>query len=301
MIRLRRLRPCSEFAGDFLKVRDFLVRINQHQPAVPGFPWGRWEWFFSLDFNALDPVSLSRVGIWEDDGQIVALATYEGNFGEAYLVLDPAYGHLRADMLAHAGSVMAKDGRSLVLLPDNDPIWQLEAARQGYRPGDRRESNAMFEIQTTPTDYELPADFHIVSLADEYSLEKYNRVLWYGFNHPGDPPDSPEAIASRRLSLSGPDVDLQLKIAVRAPNGEFAAYCGMWYLVGTPDALVEPVATDPRYRRMGLGRAAVLEGIRRCGERGAIRAFVGSDQQFYTAIGFKLFSTETFWEKDRKI
>jgi hypothetical protein len=38
---------------------------------------------------------------------------------------------------------------------------------------------------------------------------------------------------------------------------------------------------------MGLGRAAVLEGIRRCGGLGATVAFVGTGKVFYTSIGFR--------------
>jgi hypothetical protein len=37
---------------------------------------------------------------------------------------------------------------------------------------------------------------------------------------------------------------------------------------------------------MGLGRAAILEGIRRCGVLGATVAYFGSAQEFYRAIGF---------------
>jgi predicted N-acetyltransferase YhbS len=55
------------------------------------------------------------------------------------------------------------------------------------------------------------------------------------------------------------------------------------------------VATDPAYRRIGLGRAAVLEAIKRCGKLGAKRAFVGSSQQFYYSIGFRPYATSTWW------
>jgi predicted N-acetyltransferase YhbS len=71
----------------------------------------------------------------------------------------------------------------------------------------------------------------------------------------------------------------------------------MWYEPVNRIAYVEPVATDPDYRRMGLGKAAVLEGIRRCGELGAGVAFVGSDQFFYTAIGFKVVYKSNCWVK----
>ena len=58
-------------------------------------------------------------------------------------------------------------------------------------------------------------------------------------------------------------------------------------------AYVEPVAIDPDYRRLGLGKVAVLEGIQRCAELGAKEAFVGSDQLFYQAIGFqKVYNSE---------
>ncbi len=52
-----------------------------------------------------------------------------------------------------------------------------------------------------------------------------------------------------------PNVDLNLKVAAVAPDGTFAAYCGMWYDPEAGYAVIEPVATDPKYRKMGLGKA----------------------------------------------
>ena len=96
---------------------------------------------------------------------------------------------------------------------------------------------------------------------------------------------------------SGPNFRKDLTIVVEAPNGDFVSFCGMWFESRNKIAYVEPEATDPDFRRMGLGRAAVWEGIRRCGELGATVAFVGSDQDFYGAIGFtKRFDTNC-WTK----
>ena len=74
--------------------------------------------------------------------------------------------------------------------------------------------------------------------------------------------------------------DENLNVVVEAPGGNFVSYCGMWFEPVNRIAYVEPVATDPDYRRMGLGRAAVLEGVRRCGERGATVAYVGTAMPF---------------------
>jgi len=84
---------------------------------------------------------------------------------------------------------------------------------------------------------------------------------------------------------------------VEAPNGEFVAFCGMFYEPNGRFAYVEPVASDPEYRRMGLGKAAVLEGIRRCGELGAVVAYVGSNLNFYLALGFGVIYTSECWVK----
>ncbi|NCB35659.1 MAG: hypothetical protein EOM58_06410 [Clostridia bacterium] len=44
-----------------------------------------------------------------------------------------------------------------------------------------------------------------------------------------------------------------------------------------------------------LGAGRDLEGVRRCGLRGARRALVGSSQQFYYSIGFRPLNTYTWW------
>ena len=87
---------------------------------------------------------------------------------------------------------------------------------------------------------------------------KFNRVLWRGFNHEGEPPTTPEDLADRRKSLSGPHLDLRLCIVVVSPDGEYASYCGMWYDSDTEYALVEPVATDPAYRKNGSGESSSI-------------------------------------------
>lgn len=52
---------------------------------------------------------------------------------------------------------------------------------------------------------------------------------------------------------------------------------------------------DHHYRRMGLGRAAVLEGLRRCATEGATTGYVGSNLPFYLALGFTPLSVAERW------
>ena len=62
-------------------------------------------------------------------------------------------------------------------------------------------------------------------------------------------------------------------------------------------AYVEPVATDPDYRRRGLGAAAVMETLRRVQREAAEVAWVGSDQEFYKALGFETKFQRDLWVK----
>ena len=84
---------------------------------------------------------------------------------------------------------------------------------------------------------------------------------------------------------------------MQAPDGNYTSSCGMWYVAEIRIAYMEPLATDPDYRRLGLGKASVWEGIRRCKALGAEMVYVGSDQEFYKAMGFMKKFDSRCWEK----
>jgi GNAT superfamily N-acetyltransferase len=188
-----------------------------------------------------------------------------------------------------------------IVIPDTDHYFQSIAARSGFFASQRKEPDSIFYIDETSLDYKLPEGFQITTIKEYFDLSQYRRVLWRGFNHEikgeGLFSFSSEDELSAKEEMLRPYVELDLKIAVVSPEGNFVSYCGMWYDPAAGFAWVEPVATDPDYRRLGLGKAAVLEGIRRVGLLGAKLAFVGSSQQFYYSIGFRPFATSTNWKK----
>jgi len=77
----------------------------------------------------------------------------------------------------------------------------------------------------------LPDGFTITSMADTYDLFKYGQVLWKGFNHEakgeGQFVFKDEELPEWEITFKRPNVNLDLKIAVVAPNGDFVSYCGM--------------------------------------------------------------------------
>lgn len=287
---------------DYKKVSEFLTKHY-----LPGNADGNWlepEWEYANYHPALDSDHMHLWRIWEDDGEMVAFTHYEWRMGEGFFQFHPEYRHLRDEMLDYAEEfltgVSSKDGRKFLLAYVNDydaPMIHLLQNRGFQKDPEETRPCYRYEIPNPFPEIELPEGFRLTSLAEECDWGKVHRVMWRGFNHPGEPPGGEEELISRQKMFDTPKARRDLKVAIKAPNGDFVAFCGMFCEEKNQFAYVEPVATDPDYRRLGLGKAAVLEGIRRCADLGAKEAFVGSDQLFYQAIGFqKVYNTEC-WVK----
>lgn len=296
-IQFRSYTNEAGFTDDFHAVREFLVRINAKNPIQYDFEWGRWEWAFSSSSSYHDTKHLHRIGIWEHSGEIVAVATYEQGLGTAYFCIDAHYTSLKAEMLQYAkGNLCEEDGKIRILINNADQEFQKIAAQQGFKPTQDIEGNAVYDIAVNSPEYVVLPGYSIHSLAEGYDLLQFHRVLWKGFDHEGEAPTTADALEDRRRNLSGPHLNLALCVVAEAANGDYVSYCGMWYDPGTEYALVEPVATVPQHRKRGLGKAVVLEAIKRCGDLGARQAYVGSSQQFYYQLGFHPLPASTFWE-----
>jgi GNAT superfamily N-acetyltransferase len=284
---------------DYQRVSDFL--IAHHRPNNADGNWLEPAWEYMHNHPYLDQSSLGRIGMWEDAGMIAAVSNYESRLGEAFFQFHPAYKHLRREMLNYAEEHLyatTSDGRKFlhVFVNDMDVEFVSLVKERDYKKDDKEaRTMCQFMIPDPFPEIILPDGFRLTSLAEDCDWAKVHRVIWRGFNHVGEPPTGEAELESRRKMFDTPTARRDLKIAV---NGNFVAFCGMFYEPNNRFAYVEPVATDPDYRRIGLGKAAVLEGIRRCGELGATVAYVGNDLPIYRAIGFKKNYTSECWVQD---
>lgn len=285
--------------ADYQPVSDFLIR--HHKPGNTDGNWLQPTWEYMHSHPNLDETALEQFGIWEESGEIIGVVHYESTLGEVFFQRHPEHKDLITAMLDYAevslGGV-TREGLRFVDLYINDfdtEFKRLVRSRSYQRNPDHDRPLSQFAIPDPFPKISLPDGFKLKSLQEDNDLRKIHRVLWRGFNHPGEPP--PEGIEWRRKMQSGPNFRKDLNIVIESPGGDFVSYSGTWYEGTNRYAYVEPVATDPDYRRMGLGKAAVLEGIRRCGELGANVAYVGSDLPFYKAFGFKEVYNSQCWRK----
>jgi ribosomal protein S18 acetylase RimI-like enzyme len=285
---------------DFKRVGDFLIEHHQPDNRDGNFPQPAWEYMHGHPW--LDEKSLDKIGIWENSGEIVGAVHYEHKPGEAFFEIHPGYTHLKPEMLEHAEKHLygkTEDGRRYLkaFINDFDKEFETLVKSRGYKK-DEKSARPMTQLKiiqpfrpVTP----LPDGFELKSLAEDNNLAKLDRCIWRGFNHRDEPPAID--FTGREKQQSVPSYRKDLNIIIESPDGNFVAYAGTWFEAKNKYAYVEPVCTDPDYRRRGLGKAAVLEGVRRCGELGAMVAYVGSNQPFYQALGFKLLFSCNCWIK----
>jgi predicted N-acetyltransferase YhbS len=280
---------------DYGAVGQFLIRIYQTDP--PG-NWLQPRWEYAHSHPMIDTENLGKFAIWEDDGEIVAVVHYESRLGVIYVQLDPRYPRLKREMLEYAVTNLMGDlkaGRGCyVYIDDADSDFGVIASEMRFEPKiEHAEPTMRLAIPEPFPEIRIPKGFRLQSLADEFDVEKVHRVMHRGFNHEGEPPA--DELEDRRRKLSSANFRRDLTLVAVAPNGDYASFCGMWPVPGSNACYIEPVATDPDYRRMGLGTACVLESIRRCAAEGATVAYVGSDQTFYLSMGFEVCSSSTAW------
>ncbi|MDF1596008.1 MAG: GNAT family N-acetyltransferase [Acidimicrobiia bacterium] len=285
--------------ADYDRVGRFLVDIYRPE-VLRAWLQPRWEY---MHFHPMsEGLPFDRCGLAEEGGRVIGFIHFEDNPAFNYLQIRPGHESVASELLdwadVHLGGESRSFGREVlgVFVDDSDPGLEELVVRRGFECSDRiSEEHARLEIGVPLPEAPLPDGFRLQSLEDDNDLHKINRVLWRGFNHEG-PPEK-EAVAGRELAQRAPSFRKDLTIVVSAPNGDYATFAGMWLVAANRVAYVEPVATDPTYRRLGLGRAAVVESIRRAAEDGAEVVWVGSGLHFYQSMGFAIRARSRLWVK----
>ncbi|MCP3976052.1 MAG: GNAT family N-acetyltransferase [bacterium] len=287
--------------GDYERVNEFLVDLYQPGNVMAAWLQPRWEYMHFHPY--ISNVDLDAIGIAEIDGEIVGMIHPEHSPAFAYVQLRPGHQNAAPLLFDHAeerlGGLSQTFGRRVlgIYLSEVDAVLGAQLAARGFTAHpDYDEPQSCVVAGTALPDSPIPDGFAVVSLDDDNDLEKIDRVLWRGFNHEGAPP--PDGPQERRRAQEAPNFDRSMTMVAVAPNGDYASFAGMWVVAQNRVGYVEPVATDPEYRRMGLGRAAVLESMRRAFAAGADTIWVGSDQDFYKSLGFQTTCRNSFWMKD---
>jgi mycothiol synthase len=157
--------------------------------------------------------------------------------------------------------------------------------------GDFAEVNMLRSLDEPIEKVVLPAGYEVRAVAETGETSKRaaaQREVW----QPWTVGNVSEDDYARFMRLPGYDRDLD--VVTVTPEGAIAAYVNGWLDPINRIGDFGPVGALPAYRRQGLTRAALLEGMHRMRARGMDRVCISTGvsntpaQRLYASIGFKI-------------
>jgi mycothiol synthase len=185
---------------------------------------------------------------------------------------------------------------------DLDRIAFLE--QHGFRScGDFAEVNMMRGLEDPIPEARLPEGYQVREVLETDGITNraaIQRAVW----HPWTVGDVSDDDYLRFMQLPGYTRDLD--IVTVAPNGVIAAYVNGWIDPLNKIGDLGPVGALEAYRRQGLTRAALLEGLRRMQAYGMDRVCISTGvsnvpaRNLYESIGFKVVNRYLDYKKIRE-
>ena len=275
-----------------------LVRRSRHgDPREGGCHIGDFYWALRAT-PPDDPLADTRV--WPNaNGSLAAVAWLDPpNSGDAIVALNADASTL-GQVLDWLENEQRANGRaSLSIVAQHGDTARMDALRQrGYRQSTAGDVRLRCALGSAPTPVPLPEGFSLRHLSHDGDIERRVLVETSAFNTPVSP--DRWRLLTQRLPTYQPTLDL---IAV-APDGIGASACTCWYDEENHRGEIEAVGTAAQFRRQGVGRAVLTEGLRRLQALGATEAVLYTNignvasMALYRSCGFEVIAEDYAWVK----
>ncbi|MCF7919253.1 MAG: GNAT family N-acetyltransferase [Candidatus Cloacimonetes bacterium] len=300
-----------KYAGedDYWQIRIFLRecfllngrREDCWQPAILDY----WRWH--INRNCFEREIDDQIWLWENREKRISAVLHSAGKRDAILDIHPQYKcwELEQEMLETALDKLSeklengsrkiyvwsqrKDALRNQLLTDFGFERQAIQSRQRY-----------FPLIDKIAESKLPADYKIRAVGGIEELPARSWASWTAF-HPDEPDEKYEGWEWYLNVQKAPLYRRDLDLVVEAPDGTIAGFATVWLDDHTRTAVFEPVGVDINHQRRGIGKALLLEGLRRSAEMGATLATVISDEEpahtFYESAGFTDYDICDAWLK----
>lgn len=269
---------------DYYLIRNFLREVFlindrlEHSWHVARLDY--WRWHLILNCHSCDPIEKVTT-IWKNEDGVIVGVLHPLGEGEIRLHVHPEYRSqaLEDAILAHAEeylSYQTQPGKNTVYLPvfSKDVTRQETLIGRGYTKTGGISHHWRRELVETIPDMPVTAGYSIRSMGtiDEHPARSW--ASWRAF-HNDEPDTNYDGDWSWYQNIqSAPLYRRDLDIVAVTSQGKIVAFCTIYYDDHTRSAVCVLVGTAVEHQRRGLGKAVMLEGMRRLKKMGCRWVFV---------------------------
>jgi ribosomal protein S18 acetylase RimI-like enzyme len=263
--------PYTHHDQEFAEMRRLLADSN----AAAGWPlnwtFARLDNWRYASWDRTDDEFRQLAHLWRDGGRLVGFTILEGPDDWLTLQVRPEARDGEPAMLDWAEAHFRGTRAELELLcADDDRRRMALLAARGYTDRGPAENTRAYD-PTWPRDrVTLPPGYILSDLATFTDSAAYCQLERVAFNN--DYID----LNWFRGKTAAPGYDPWLHVIVLSPEGAPVAVAHGWADEATGTAEIDPVATHPDHRRLGLAQAAIIEAFRRLAARGVGTTWISS-------------------------
>ena len=283
--------------SDLQTMADLVRKFPSENIHVVDLPYRLSSWSFDYPEN---------VRLWTDEkNQLLAWAILQTPFWKIDYAYNPEFHHMVhpqilrwADEQAHK-IVGTSSGHPSWFVPviasQTDRIHDLEKAgfTSQANVGEHSWSQVLMEhSMQIPANINLPEGFYIHPLNGMSEVDAYveiHRAVFESKNMTTE---------WRQRTLQRPEYISDIDLVAVAPNGQLAAFCICWLARDTNGNIsgqIEPLGVLADFRKLGLGRAILVEGLQRLSAKSVQHIYVQTDN--YRDAAFKLYESTDFHVK----
>jgi len=287
------LRRNYHWDTDFEHCREFLRGIFEEKDSLLYWIPSRLENIkFGPCGTEYSDVDVAGLRIWEDETKIVAIALPDSPT-DYYIQTHPKYTFLDQEIIRWIESYVKKT-KEYQTLKLNIYVLETDTGRQtllsnmGYKNKGLWEYNRKLSLSIPVPEYKLPDGFTIRNVKGSEDYLQVKEVLSSVFSHCSNMTEK-QFETYTTASFYNKELDL----VVVTPDGmTFAAFCTIRMDPLSKIAEFEPVGTHPDYRKLGLGKALLCEGLARLRKYHPAMVCIGgaatteAANRLYDSIGF---------------
>jgi mycothiol synthase len=273
---------------DLPRISALVRAFPEDNPHVVDLPYRLTSWSLDNPDNA---------ALWEDDsGELMGFAIVQGPWLALDYIVHPAARQLGLELeivewgKARGQAIAREQGRRSMLfigVRQDRPEKAAVLGAQGFKQEEWGYVHLACPLTGEFPSPQVPDGFELRTLQGEDEIAGYVALhrASFGTNN--------MTVEWRQRTLQAADYRPELDVVAVAPDGQLVAFCVGWLHPDGSQAQVEPLGVHPDFQKLGLGRAVLLEGLRRMQASGATTALVntsnGNDpaRHLYESVGFQ--------------